>query len=38
MTILINDILMISRLETKEAEMVCQDVRMAIVLMTSWNR
>ena len=26
------------RLETKEAEVVCQDVRMAIVLMTSWNR
>ena len=32
MTSLINDILMISRLETKEAEVVCQDVRMAIVL------
>lgn len=32
MTSLINDILMISRLETKEAEMVCQDVRMSIVL------
>lgn len=32
MTSLINDILMISRLETKEAEVVCQEVRMSLVL------
>lgn len=32
MTSLINDILMISRLETKEAEVVRQDVRISLVL------
>lgn len=32
MTSLINDILMISRLETKEAEIIRQEVRMAVVL------